>query len=97
MSYADNPYRSPMDTFAAHAAADERSGFITKTYMHLAGAIGLAGCGSRCAADGQPAANDRARRPCHIRDGVKTSHSRKVGEGGETDARATLGNPGCFS
>lgn len=41
MSYAENPYRSPMGTFAAQAAADERSGFITKTYLHLAGAIGL--------------------------------------------------------
>ena len=41
MSYADNPYRSPLDVFAAQAAADERAGFITKTYTHLAGAIGL--------------------------------------------------------
>jgi FtsH-binding integral membrane protein len=41
MSYADNPYQSPMGTFAAQAAADERSDFITKTYLHLAGAIGL--------------------------------------------------------
>ena len=41
MSYADNPYRSPLGTIAAHAAADERSDFITKTYLHLAGAIGL--------------------------------------------------------
>ena len=41
MSYADNPYQSPMSTFAAQAAADERSDFITKTYLHLAGAIGL--------------------------------------------------------
>lgn len=41
MSYAENPYRSPMGTFAAQAAADERSDFITKTYLHLAGAIGL--------------------------------------------------------
>jgi FtsH-binding integral membrane protein len=41
MSYADNPYQSPLSTFAAHAAADERSDFITKTYLHLAGAIGL--------------------------------------------------------
>ena len=40
MSYADDsPYRSPMDTFAALAAADERATFITKTYGHLAGAI----------------------------------------------------------
>jgi len=41
MSYADNPYRSPVGTFAARAAADERTDFITKTYLHLAGAIGL--------------------------------------------------------
>jgi FtsH-binding integral membrane protein len=41
MSYADNPYQSPLSTFAAHAAADERTDFITKTYLHLAGAIGL--------------------------------------------------------
>jgi FtsH-binding integral membrane protein len=41
MSYAENPYRSPIGTFAAQAAADERSDFITKTYVHLAGAIGL--------------------------------------------------------
>ena len=41
MSYADNPYQSPMSTFAAQAAADERADFIAKTYMHLAGAIGL--------------------------------------------------------
>lgn len=40
MSYADNPYRSPMDAIAASAAEDERIGFITKTYLHLAAAIG---------------------------------------------------------
>ena len=40
MSYADNPYRSPSGAFAAQAAADERTDFITKTYLHLAGAIG---------------------------------------------------------
>ncbi len=40
MSYADNPYASPSYTFAAQAAADERAGFIAKTYAHLAGAIG---------------------------------------------------------
>jgi FtsH-binding integral membrane protein len=39
--YAENPYQSPMGTFAAQAAADERSDFITKTYLHLAGAIAL--------------------------------------------------------
>ena len=41
MNYADNPYPSSLGTFAAQAAADERSDFITKTYLHLAGAIGL--------------------------------------------------------
>jgi FtsH-binding integral membrane protein len=41
MSYVENPYRSPMDNFAAMAAADERSDFITRTYLHLAAAIGL--------------------------------------------------------
>jgi FtsH-binding integral membrane protein len=41
MSYADNPYRSPMDAFAISAAEDERANFITKTYLHLAGAVGL--------------------------------------------------------
>lgn len=41
MSYADNPYRAPQYTFAAQAAENERADFIAKTYMHLAGAIGL--------------------------------------------------------
>jgi FtsH-binding integral membrane protein len=41
MSYADNSFPSPSGTFAAQASADERSDFITKTYLHLAGAIGL--------------------------------------------------------
>ena len=41
MSYAGNPYQSPDFTIAAHAAADERADFITKTYAHLFGAIGL--------------------------------------------------------
>jgi len=40
VSYADNPYRSPSSVFAAQAGADERADFITKTYLHLAGAIG---------------------------------------------------------
>ena len=39
MSYADNPYAAPSYTFADQAAADERAGFIAKTYTHLAGAI----------------------------------------------------------
>jgi FtsH-binding integral membrane protein len=41
MSYAQNPYQSQLGDFAALAAADERSTFITKTYLHLAGAIAL--------------------------------------------------------
>jgi len=40
MSYVDNPYQSPLGTLADRAAADERTDFITKTYLHLAGAIG---------------------------------------------------------
>ncbi len=40
MSYSDNPYRTSGYTFAAQAAADDRADFITKTYAHLAGAIG---------------------------------------------------------
>ncbi|MEN6448853.1 MAG: Bax inhibitor-1 family protein [Thermoguttaceae bacterium] len=39
MSYADNSYPATLGNFAAQAAADERSDFITKTYLHLAGAI----------------------------------------------------------
>jgi FtsH-binding integral membrane protein len=41
MNYSDNPYQSPLGTLAAQAEADERSSFIVKTYLHLAGAIGL--------------------------------------------------------
>ena len=41
MSSAQNPYPAQMGVFAAQAAADERTDFITKTYLHLAGAIGL--------------------------------------------------------
>ncbi len=41
MNYAENPYQSPLGTLAAQADADERSTFITKTYLHLAGAVGL--------------------------------------------------------
>jgi FtsH-binding integral membrane protein len=37
-----NSYQTPMGgMFAAQAAADERSNFLTKTYLHLAGAVGL--------------------------------------------------------
>ena len=39
MSYGSNPYQSPLETYAAMAATDERSSFIVKTYFHLAGAI----------------------------------------------------------
>jgi FtsH-binding integral membrane protein len=41
MNYAENPYQSPLGCLAAQAQADERTTFITKTYLHLAGAIGL--------------------------------------------------------
>jgi FtsH-binding integral membrane protein len=41
MSYADNPYRAPLGDFAAMAAVDERTSFITRTYLHLAGAVTL--------------------------------------------------------
>ena len=40
MEYANNPYNSPTYSVAAMAAADERASFITKTYLHLVGAIG---------------------------------------------------------
>ena len=35
----DNDFSAPTDLFAAAAAADERAGFITKTYLYLLGAI----------------------------------------------------------
>ena len=41
MEYAENPYRSPLGCLAAQADVDERTSFIVKTYLHLAGAIGL--------------------------------------------------------
>jgi FtsH-binding integral membrane protein len=41
MSYAQEPYRAGLGDYAAMAAADERSAFITKTYLTLAGAIGV--------------------------------------------------------
>jgi FtsH-binding integral membrane protein len=42
MDYDDNPYyQSPLGSLAIQADAEERSDFITKTYLHLAGAIGL--------------------------------------------------------
>ena len=39
MSYAENPYRSPTLTIVADATVDERTDFIRKTYLHLAGAV----------------------------------------------------------
>ena len=41
MNYYDNTqeFSAPTDLFAAAAAADERAGFITKTYLYLVGAI----------------------------------------------------------
>jgi len=43
MSYADdnNPYRAGIGTLAAQADVNERAQFITKTYMHLAGAVSV--------------------------------------------------------
>jgi len=41
MSYAQNRYQGQLGDFAALAAADERSTFITRTYAHLAGAIAV--------------------------------------------------------
>ena len=37
---SSNPYSTSTFSVAAAAAADERASFITKTYIHLAGAIG---------------------------------------------------------
>ncbi len=41
MNYAENYYQSPLGTLAAQADVDERTRFIVKTYLHLAGAVGL--------------------------------------------------------
>lgn len=41
MSNAVNPYQASRFTIAAHAGANERADFISKTYAHLAGAVGL--------------------------------------------------------
>ena len=35
----DQEFNAPLDLFAAQAAADERAGFITKTYLYVLGAI----------------------------------------------------------
>ncbi len=39
MSYAENPYQVDYGQVAANADANARADFITKTYLHLAGAI----------------------------------------------------------
>jgi FtsH-binding integral membrane protein len=42
MSYSENPYQNPYASFgevAARANVDERTDFIRKTYLHLAGAV----------------------------------------------------------
>jgi FtsH-binding integral membrane protein len=44
MNYGEDNYPTAYGAFAEMAAADERSSFITKTYLHLAGAIGLFVC-----------------------------------------------------
>ena len=40
METYSNPYNTPRYSVAAAAAVDERASFITKTYLHLVGAIG---------------------------------------------------------
>lgn len=39
-SFDSNPYRAPTFDVAARAPADVRAEFISKTYLHLAGAVG---------------------------------------------------------
>lgn len=41
MDQAYNPYDAPRYSVESMASADERAGFIAKTYVHLAAAIGL--------------------------------------------------------
>jgi len=41
MSYPEQSYQPYSDVYAAQAAADARAEFLTKTYLHLAGAIAL--------------------------------------------------------
>ena len=42
MSFAQDPSQNYYGVgYAAMAAADERASFITKTYLHLAGAIAV--------------------------------------------------------
>ena len=41
MSQISNPYRYDTGTIAADASREARIGFIRKTYLHLAGAVGL--------------------------------------------------------
>lgn len=40
MSYVDNAYQAPSHA-VAYASVDDRADFITKTYLHLAGAVGV--------------------------------------------------------
>ena len=37
----DNDFHAPTDLFAVAASADERAGFIVKTYLYLLGSVGL--------------------------------------------------------
>ena len=39
MSYAESQFQTPDLRIAALASENERAGFITKTYLHLVGAI----------------------------------------------------------
>ena len=41
MDVTGNPYDAPRFSVEAMASADERASFIAKTYVHLAGAVGL--------------------------------------------------------
>lgn len=41
VSTAANPYASPSYSLASQATVDERAAFMTRTYLHLAGAIGV--------------------------------------------------------
>jgi FtsH-binding integral membrane protein len=41
MNFDETPYQATLGSLAVQAQADERADFITKTYLHLAGAIGL--------------------------------------------------------
>lgn len=41
MSYAENPYRADHGVLAIQASDEERASFITRTYLHLAGAVAV--------------------------------------------------------